>query len=318
MTTTPSVPPAAPQPGLFQRVRTFLELIKFSHTIFLLPFAFIATFLASRAIGQAWPGFLRLGLIVLCMVFARTYAMTVNRLADRRLDTLNPRTARRPSATGVLSPMFMAICIALSGALFVATAGLFYVFFHNIWPIVLALPVLAWVALYSFTKRFTWMCHFFLGSSLMLGPLAAWIAIAPPRGPVLAPQILFLAFAVLFWSAGFDILYALQDESVDRATGIFSLPARIGRRRALWVSRICHAVTIALLAAFGLGIIGGLRMGILYWCGFGVVIGLLAFEQSLVNVDDISRVNMAFMTVNGVLGVVFATLTISDLLLRWR
>jgi 4-hydroxybenzoate polyprenyltransferase len=302
---------ASPRVPVGRRVATFLDLIKFAHSVFALPFALMATFMASRAIGLAWPGWVRLGLILVCMVAARTFAMTVNRLVDRKFDALNPRTARRPSVTGAISPGFMAAAIFVCALVFLAGTGLFWIVLGNMWPPALALPVLGWIAAYSFTKRFTWLCHFWLGASLGLAPVSAWIAIAPPQGPVIATSIVLLGLGVLFWVAGFDILYALQDEQIDRGAGLNSVPARFGRGGALWLSRVCHA--LALLAFGGVGTCS--RFHLLYWAGFGAAVTLLVVEQSLVRPDDISKVNVAFMTVNGVVGLVFGGLAIADVLL---
>lgn len=316
MTLTPSTVPTGERLSVAGRVRTFLELIKFSHSIFAMPFALIGTFLASRRIGLLWPGWTRLGLIILCMVAARTFAMTFNRLADRRLDARNPRTARRPSVTGQISAPFMSALLVLTGLLFVGASSLFYLFLHNMYPLILAVPVLAWIAGYSFTKRFTWLCHFYLGTSLGLAPISAWIAIVPPHGPVIGAQILLLGAAVTFWTAGFDILYALQDIQVDRDEKLFSIPAKLGIGRALWVSRTCHIITLVALAAFGAGWMGGIPLGPLFWIGLAAVALLLVIEQSLVKPNDISRVNLAFMTVNGLVGLVFGALAISAVLLH--
>ena len=307
--------PASPKPGVVKSIRTFLDMIKFSHSIFAMPFALIATFLAARAIHLLWPGWIRLGLIVLCMVLARTFAMTFNRLVDRDFDSRNPRAMRRPSVTGEVSVRFMIITLVVCGSLFVGAAFLFDLILGNIYPVVLAVPVLLWIALYSFTKRFTWLCHFFLGSSLCLAPVSAWIAIVPPHGPVLGAQVLLLAGAVLFWLPGFDILYALQDVDIDRKEKLFSLPARFGVAESLWISRGCHVIVILMLLAFGLGVGGGLPMGPVYWIGFAAVFLLLTIEQSLVKPDDISKVNLAFMTMNGLVGLIFGLTTIAAILL---
>ncbi len=293
------------------RIVHFLELIKFSHSVFALPFALIATFLAARRIGLIWPGWLRLGLILLCMVFARTFAMTFNRLADRQLDQRNPRTQRRPSVTGEISVAFMVGALLFSGASFIFSTWWFDRLFADPYPVLLSLPALGWIALYSFTKRFTWLCHFILGASLGLAPISAWIAIAPPQGPMLTAQVLWLAAAVLFWTAGFDILYALQDWQVDRREKLYSIPAAVGVSGSLWVSRVCHVLAVLGLLAFGLGLDGGAALGPWYWAGWVIVIGLLGIEQLLVTPRDISRVNLAFMTINGVVGVVFGILSIA-------
>ena len=303
------------RPGVLKRIGTFLEMIKFSHSIFAMPFALIAAFLAARAINLVWPGWIRLGLIILCMVLARTFAMTFNRLVDRDFDSRNPRAMRRPSVTGEVSRAFMIGTLLICGLLFIGVTLLFDLILGNVYPVVLAVPVLGWIGLYSFTKRFTWLCHFFLGSSLCLAPLSAWIAIVPPHGPVLGAQVLPLAGAVLFWLPGFDILYALQDVEIDRKEKLFSLPARFGVAESLWISRACHFLVIVLLLAFGLGVGGGLPLGPIYWLGFAAVVLLLVIEQSLVKPNDISRVNLAFMTLNGLVGLIFGLTTIAAILL---
>ena len=304
------------RPGVVKRFGTFLEMIKFSHSIFAMPFALIAAFLAARAIDLVWPGWVRLGLIVLCMVLARTFAMTFNRLVDRDFDSRNPRAMRRPSVTGEVSAAFMIGTLLICGILFIGVTPLFDLVLGNVYPVVLAVPVLGWIALYSLTKRFTWLCHFFLGSSLCLAPISAWIAIVPPHGPVVGVQVLLLAGAVLFWLPGFDILYALQDVEIDRKEKLFSLPARFGVAESLWISRACHFLVLVLLLAFGLGVGGGLSLGPIYWCGFVAVVLLLVIEQSLVKPDDISKVNLAFMTMNGLVGLIFGLTTIAAITLH--
>jgi 4-hydroxybenzoate polyprenyltransferase len=298
------------------QLATFLDLIKFAHSVFALPFAFMAAFWSFRqAAISPWStdGLARLALILVCMVAARTWAMTFNRLVDRRFDAANPRTARRPSVTGAVSPAFMHVTLALCAAGFLgATAG-FWLWMANFWPLALAVPVLAWLAAYSLTKRFTALCHFWLGASLGMAPVAAWLAIVPPARPPLDARgmvALLIGAGVTFWVAGFDILYALQDETVDRQTGLHSLPAAMGRRRALWASRACHLITAGLFLTVGLT--GGFHL--LYWVGFAAAVGLLIVEQSLVSEADISRINVAFMTANGLIGVIFGGLAIGDLI----
>ncbi|MEI8195975.1 MAG: UbiA-like polyprenyltransferase [Phycisphaerae bacterium] len=316
-------PPSTSPPTPPQTIRTFLDLIKFAHSVFALPFALVAATMALRANPPAGVQqiFTQLALILGCMVSARTYAMTVNRLLDRRLDARNPRTARRPSVTGEVSSELMVVAISVSGAAFIlATAG-FWWLFDNPWPVILALPVLLWLGGYSLTKRFTWLCHFWLGISLGIAPVAAWIALTPPQphGPVLVWPVVWLGSAVVFWVTGFDILYALQDEGIDRAEGLHSVPALLGRRGALWVSRGCHVLAAGALVLVGLSQGGQLAAhppGVLYWVGTGLAAGLLLVEQSLVSPRDISRINIAFMTINGIVGVVYGTLAIVDLLVR--
>ena len=297
------------------QVATFLDLIKFAHSVFAMPFALIATFWSFRnaGISPVSPGGLgRLGLIVGCMVFARTWAMTFNRLVDRRFDAANARTARRPSVTGAVSVGFMKGTLAVCGIGFLAASAGFGAW-GNWWPLALAVPVLGWLAVYSWTKRFTVWCHFWLGVSLGLAPVSAWIAIAPPA--VLpwdggGGTVVLLGLAVMFWVAGFDILYGLQDEEFDREQGLKSLPAAFGRRGALWLSLGCHVAAAAFF--FSVGIMGGFHT--LYWVGFAAAGVLLLVEQLLVSPRDISRINIAFMTANGLIGLLFGTLAIADVL----
>jgi len=290
---------------------TFLDFIKFSHSIFALPFALIATFWASRAVGGAWPGLSKLSLIIVCMVIARTFAMTFNRYIDRRIDAVNPRTAKRPSVTGAVSLrfMWMTLVVCVMGFL-VATAG-FYLLHQNPWPLIFALPVLAWLGVYSLTKRFTALCHFWLGISLGLAPIGAWVAIAPPAASPLDPRgitAILLGLGVTFWVAGFDILYALQDEEFDRREKLHSIPAALGRRQAFLISRLCHLLTIAVF--FAVGFTGNFHY--LYFLGLAFAALTLLIEQLLVSEKDISRINFAFMTANGLIGLVFGALAIAD------
>ena len=294
----------------------FLDLIKFVHSIFALPFALIATFWSFHLAGVApfsVGGVERLGLILACMVIARTWAMTFNRLVDRHFDAVNPRTAQRPSVTGTVSAGFMRTTLAICFLLFLlATAG-FGILLGNFWPLMLAVPVLAWLATYSLTKRFTALCHFWLGASLGLAPVAAWLAIVPPAlspGDARWADGLALGAGVTFWVAGFDLLYALQDEAIDRESGLHSIPAALGRAKALLISRLCHVLTAGLFLA--VGITGGFHIA--YWTGYGAAMALLVIEQSLVSARDISKINIAFMTANGLIGLVFGILAIADML----
>ncbi|HVT80207.1 MAG TPA: UbiA-like polyprenyltransferase [Phycisphaerae bacterium] len=311
LASNPSPPAAAPRGQL----ATFLDLIKFAHSIFALPFALIATVWAFQA-ANLWPPsagtWIRLALILACMVIARTWAMTFNRLVDRRFDAANPRTAKRPSVTGAVSIPFMRGTLAACLLLFLAATAAFYFLAGNIWPVALALPVLAWLASYSYTKRFTALCHFWLGISLGLAPLSAWIALAPPiRTPwdPAALTVLLLGLGVAFWVGGFDILYALQDEDFDRANHLRSIPAALGRKSALVISRFSHLIAALLFLSVGLA--GHLHA--LYWTGFAAAAALLLIEQSLVSARDISKINIAFMTANGLIGLVFGGLAIADM-----
>ncbi len=294
------------------RVRLFLELVRFSHTVFALPFALLSAVLAWQSPGVAFRATDLLG-IVLCMVFARSAAMAFNRLADRRLDAANPRTAGRHLPSGQLSVAAVVAFLGVCVTGFVASTLLFW--FReppNPWPLLLAGPVLLFLGAYSFTKRFTALAHFWLGASLMLAPLAAWIAI---RGleDLLPPTVLGLA--VLFWVAGFDILYACQDVDVDRRLGLYSVPARLGVAGALRVAMVCHALTAVLLVA--LYFAAAPPLGGVYLAGVAGVIELLVYEHALVRPDDLSRVNRAFFQVNGVISIGLFLLVLLQLAVGW-
>jgi 4-hydroxybenzoate polyprenyltransferase len=268
-------------------LRVYLEMIKIEHSIFALPFAMIGMMWASRAsMGTPWPGWTIFGLIVGAMVSCRSAAMAYNRIADRDIDNENPRTRMRAIPAGLLSLRQANLYFFLSCLIFLVCAALL-----NTLTLVLSPLALGITLFYSRTKRFTFLSHFVLGLSLGIAPAAAWIAVAGRLDPVVLP----LTAAVLLWTAGFDILYSLQDEEFDREHGLRSLPARFGKRSALGISRICHVLTPLLLAWAGW--LAG--VGPWYWIGIGLVAALLAYEQSLVKPDDLSRVNLAFFTLNG-------------------
>jgi 4-hydroxybenzoate polyprenyltransferase len=290
---------------ILARARDFLELVKFSHTLFALPFALMGALLAVFYPGaptprlQDWLG------ILLCMAFARTAAMAFNRLADRSYDARNPRTAARHIPIRRLSATSVAIFTALSAAAFVASTLLFW---PNRWPLYLSIPVLLWLLAYSYTKRFTSLAHFWLGFSLSLAPIAAWIAL---RGDLLWPPI-FLAEAVLLWVAGFDIIYACQDVDFDRKAGLLSIPRRFGVKNALRIAAACHALMIVPLYVLGLIY----PMGFVYYAGVAAVAVLLIYEHALVRPDDLSRVNVAFFQVNIAISLGLLAVSVIDLLLR--
>ncbi|MFW6125088.1 MAG: UbiA-like polyprenyltransferase [Pirellulales bacterium] len=293
---------------MLTRLRHFLEMIRFSHTLFALPFALLAAVMAwwqRSQLDQPWR-VRELAGIVLCMVFARSAAMATNRLADRRFDAANPRTTGRHLPQGILTGGAVAGFAIGSGLGFVGSTLLFL---PNRWPIYLAVPILAFLCAYSFTKRFTWLSHFWLGAALMLAPAGAWIAI---RAAWDWPPVV-LAGAVLFWVAGFDIIYACQDVEFDRRTGLKSVPARWGVAGALRVAAGCHAAMLGLLlllpAVFPLGWI--------YLAGVIGIAGLLAYEHLLVRPDDLARVNVAFFHVNAVVSVGLLAVGAADLWL-WR
>lgn len=273
--------------------RKLLELIRFSHTVFALPFALLAAALAWVDEPFRWQD---LAGILLCMVFARSAAMAFNRLVDRRIDAANPRTAARhlPAGTlsvGVVSGFTLLCCVG-----FVASTLLFY--FReptNPWPLYLSAPTLLFVMGYSLAKRFTSLAHFWLGAALMLAPVAAWVAI---RGFTEMAVPLLLGGAVAFWVAGFDILYACQDYAFDTRAGLHSVPARFGIVRSLRIAAVCHAVMFALLAGLSFA---SPHLGTVFLAGLGAVGVLLVYEHSLVRADDLTRVNRAFFHVNGVI-----------------
>jgi 4-hydroxybenzoate polyprenyltransferase len=301
---------AIPPPPFVARLRIAAADIKLAHSIFALPFALLGAFLA-RDRTAPWSQFaLQLALVVLCMVFARTWAMLFNRLADRRYDAANPRTARRAFAAGRLSPGQGWILALASAALFILGASGFWLFFANPWPALLAVPVLAWIAFYSLTKRFTALCHIFLGGALAASPLAAAIAIDPSSlGGV--PALWWIAAMVLVWVAGFDIIYALQDVDFDRAARLASIPARLGPAAALWVSRGLHAGAVAFLV---LAWRADPRLAWFFAAGIAAVALLLVVEHAILIVRGRAGLHMAFFTVNGIVSCVLGAAGILDLL----
>jgi 4-hydroxybenzoate polyprenyltransferase len=286
-------------------IRDLLELVRFSHTLFALPFALLGAVLAAHG-PDGWRGGPRAWLgILLCMVTARSAAMAFNRLADRRLDARNPRTATRHLPAGRLSVRSVALFTAANALLFVASTLLFLP--ENPWPLRLSVPVLLWLLSYSYAKRFTSLAHAWLGSALMLAPIAAWIAI---RGDLAWPPV-FLGLAVLCWVTGFDIIYACQDAAFDRAAGLHSLPARLGVPRALHLAAACHAAMVVALVALGLAY----PMGAVYFIGVGVVAVLLVYEHALVRPEDLTRVNVAFFQVNVGISLGLLVVGVVDLLI---
>jgi 4-hydroxybenzoate polyprenyltransferase len=289
-------------------IRKLLELIRFSHTVFALPFALLSAALAWVDEPFRWLDLLG---ILLCMVAARSFAMAFNRLADRHIDAKNPRTAGRHLPAGTLSVATVILFTVMCAAAFVAATLLFLVREPpNPWPLYLAGPVLLFLAGYSLTKRFTSLAHFWLGAALMLAPVAAWIAV---RGPVEMTVPLLLGGAVLFWVAGFDILYACQDYEFDTAEGLHSVPARLGVARSLSVAAVCHALMFALLVGL---YFASPHLGGVYLAGLAAVGVLLVYEHAIVRPDDLSRVNRAFFQVNGVISVGLLVLVLVQLAVK--
>jgi 4-hydroxybenzoate polyprenyltransferase len=285
--------------GVARPLRTTLEMIRFSHTLFALPFAILSAVLAARG----WPDAATLAKILLAMVGARSAAMAHNRLVDRELDAANPRTATRALPAGTLSVDYVRAFLAVSVGVFLGAAASL-----NRLTLVLAPVALAILFSYSYTKRFTTLSHLLLGLCLAIAPVGAWIAV---RGEVELLPVL-LGLAVLFWTAGFDVIYALQDEEHDRLAGIHSIPARVGAGAALAISALFHGVMVALLVVFWRAIGGGS----LFAAGIAVTAAALVYQHAIVRPGDLSRINAAFFTANGFVSVALAACGIADVLTR--
>jgi 4-hydroxybenzoate polyprenyltransferase len=284
---------------VLRNLRVTLEMIKWEHSIFALPFALCGAMLAAGGLPTAH----QVAWIIVAMVAARSAAMAFNRLADASIDAANPRTSARALPAGQLTPAFVAIFVVISSVVFIAAAAEL-----NRLALWLSPVALAVLLLYSYTKRFTRWSHLVLGFALGIAPSAAWIAV---RGS-LDPRILLLTAAVTFWVAGFDVLYACQDFDFDRTSGLHSIPRYLGISRALWVARAFHVTMLVLLAA----LLVAFGMGKLAIAGVAVVAVLLAYEHSLVSAGDLRKLNAAFFTMNGVISVVFFVFMAGDLLLR--
>jgi 4-hydroxybenzoate polyprenyltransferase len=300
------------------KVKNYLSLIKFAHTIFAMPFALIGFFLGLAEFTSIVPGWhtrifplfidwkiimVKLALVILCMVFARSAAMAFNRFLDHKWDAMNPRTAIREIPKGIITPKNALAFTIINCILFVTTT-----FFINRICFFLAPVALAVVLGYSYTKRFTALCHIILGLGLSLAPIGAYLAVT---GSFHWLPVLF-SFSVLFWVSGFDIIYALQDVEFDQSQSLYSIPALVGKEKGLRISEILHFLSLATvvlagkLAAFGW----------LYWLGVLVFGICLVYQHSIVKPNDLKRVNLDFMTMNGIASVVFAVFVISDLFIK--
>lgn len=279
-------------------INNYLSLVKFSHTIFALPFALIGFFIAVNFTEHSFK-WQTLGLVLLCMVFARSAAMAFNRYIDRQYDKANPRTAVREIPAGVISEKSAVFFIVLNCALFVSTT-----YFINTLCFFLSPVALAVILGYSLTKRFTFLCHLVLGLGLSLAPIGAYLAVTGKFDWL----PLFFSFAVLFWVSGFDIIYALQDDDFDKSMGLKSIPVFLGRKNALILSTILHVFVVAFIVMAGLYA----NLGILYWAGVVIFTSLLTYQHVIVKPSDLSRVNLAFFTTNGIASVVFAVFVIGD------
>jgi 4-hydroxybenzoate polyprenyltransferase len=274
------------------RIRTVLEMIKFEHSVFALPFALTGALLAARATRQGWPSLPQILWIVVAMVAARSAAMTMNRIADLRYDRENPRTKQRALPAGTLSLQFAWFFALVAVAIFFVAAWQLNPLALKLAPVAIAI-----LFFYSFTKRFTNWSHLFLGFALGISPAAAWIAVTGS----LDLRILILCAAVTLWVGGFDVLYACQDVEYDQQAGLFSVPKKFGIADALLIARAMHIGVIALLAWLALSF--GLPWPA--WAGIAVVASLLGYEHSLVKADDLSKLDAAFFTVNGYISMLF-------------
>jgi len=272
-------------------------MIRWEHSVFALPFALCGAMLAARG----WPATAQIAWIIVAMVGARSAAMAFNRLVDADIDAANPRTKMRAIPAGLLTRQFVAFFVVISGAVLVLAAWRLNRLAFLLSPVALAV-----VLLYSFTKRFTRWSHLVLGLALGIAPAAAWIAV---RGS-LDPRILLLTAAVAFWVAGFDVLYACQDYDFDVAEGLYSIPRFVGISNALWIARALHLLMLGLLAA----VVMTFGLGKLALAGVAVVAILLIYEHSLVRANDLSKLNAAFFTMNGVISVIFFLFVAADLL----
>ncbi len=281
-----------------RKLRIILEMIKFEHTVFALPFAIMSAFIAAEGL----PSLAKLGWILVAMVGARSCAMAFNRLADAEIDSKNPRTVTRAIPAGLITKGSVWVFTIVSAALLVFAA-----WWLN--PLAFALSPVALLVImgYSYTKRFTALSHFWLGLALSISPVGAWIAI---KGQFDWTPIV-LCSVVLLWTAGFDIIYACQDVNFDRKHGLYSIPARIGIRWALWLSSALHVIAVGLL--FSIPLLT--ELGLFYYIGVGIVVLIFIYEHAIVKPNDLSRVNLAFFTLNGMISLVLMALSIADILL---
>jgi 4-hydroxybenzoate polyprenyltransferase len=285
--------------AVIHTVRNYLSLIKFSHTVFALPFAVIGFCLGISQPGQHFNGLLFLK-VVLCMIFARTAAMAFNRYIDRSIDEQNERTKVREIPRGIISPGSAASLVFFSSAAFIITTYFINRICFQLSPVALAV-----ILGYSLTKRFTWLCHLILGIGLSLAPIGAYIAVT---GKFEWLPLLF-SLAVIFWVSGFDIIYSLQDEDFDRSLNLYSMPVILGKKNALIISSVLHAIAVVFIIIAG----KTLPFGWIYWIGVATFSTMIIYQHSLVKPTDLSKVNLAFFTTNGIASLIFAGFTVTDL-----
>ncbi|HRO41549.1 MAG TPA: UbiA-like polyprenyltransferase [Flavipsychrobacter sp.] len=295
--------------SIFRKINDYLSLVKFSHTVFALPFALIGFTLGIVEVNDGfswswfaanWDLFLK---VLLCMVFARSAAMAFNRYLDRRFDEINPRTAKREIPAGIIQPQHALLFTIINSVLFIATT-----LFINMTVFYLSVVALFVILFYSYTKRITALCHIVLGVGLSLSPIGAYLAVT---GYFTLLPILF-SLTVLTWVSGFDIIYALQDEEFDREQRLHSIPAAVGKKNALMISNLLHLLSA--LFVLSVGAVG--NFGFLFWIGAAIFIGLLVYQHLLVKPHDLSKVNMAFANTNGTASILFALFTITSFILQ--
>ncbi|HEX7494929.1 MAG TPA: UbiA-like polyprenyltransferase [Bacteroidales bacterium] len=289
---------------LFKEVKNYFSLVKFSHTVFAMPFALIGFSLAVSKDEFDFSIRLLL-LVILCMIFARNAAMGFNRLADKHFDALNPRTRIREIPSGIIGTKAAAVFVIANAVLFIITTG-----FINMLTLFLSPVALLIILGYSLTKRITALCHFILGLGLSLAPIGAYISVTGQFS--ILPLIYSLI--VLTWVSGFDIIYALQDDEFDKTNELHSLPSAAGRKRALVISIFVHVITFLLVLTAGIYEKGGL----LFWSGATVFTLLLIYQHSIVRHDDLSKVTIAFATTNGIASILFAVFVIFDMIFKYR
>ncbi|MFB4160717.1 UbiA-like polyprenyltransferase [Geomicrobium sp. JSM 1781026] len=284
------------------KLKTILEMIKFEHTVFALPFAFLGAILGSFVENGTWPTLMQIFWITVAMIGARSAAMSLNRVIDATIDKRNPRTSNRAIPAGEISFKEVGIFISVSFVLLFVAA-----FQLNMLAVYLLPLAVFFLVIYSYTKRFTWACHFILGMTIAIAPLGGWVGATGTISPVAV--LLFLV--VMFWTAGFDIIYATQDADYDRRNGLHSVPARFGIKRALIIARGSHIISVTALLT--LSFISPL--GWVFFVGAVICAGIMIYEHSLVSPNDLSKVNVAFFTMNGIISLLMLFFTIGDFLL---
>jgi 4-hydroxybenzoate polyprenyltransferase len=289
---------------IFRSVKDFFSLVKFSHTVFAMPFALIGFSLAVSQEDHKFNIRLLL-LILLCMIFARNAAMGFNRLVDRRFDSLNPRTSNREIPSGIIGPRSATVFVIINALFFIITTSLI-----NNLTLLLSPVALLIILGYSLTKRFTSLCHFILGLGLSLAPIGAYISVTGSFSIV----PLVYSIIVLTWVSGFDIIYALQDDEFDKLNQLHSLPSSRGRKKALSISTVVHSLTFLLVVVAGL--LG--KGGLIFWAGAIIFTTLLVYQHRIVKHDDLSKVTIAFGTTNGIASILFAIFVITDLFFRYQ